>query len=188
MSAHDRVRWDKVYREREDRPYPSPDPLLLDYTPPVPPDAERFALDFAGGLGQNGLWLAAQGYTVDILDISRVALSRARAEMAQRNLRTVNLIQADAEETQLEAERYDLVCVFRYLNRDLLPQLSASLKPGGRLIYETFNLQYLDIVPGFNVDYLIQGDELKDWLKGWQIIRHSHIGHITQLVARRPQT
>ena len=51
MSAKDRVRWDKVYRQRARDPYPSPNPLLLEYTPPVDPDEGHTALDLAGGVG-----------------------------------------------------------------------------------------------------------------------------------------
>lgn len=188
MSSKDRARWDQHYRETADRAFPPPDPLLLDYTPPVEhPTQPPRALDLAAGLGQNGLWLAAQGYVTDVMDISRVALNRARVEMSSRNLRTVNLLQVDLDALTLEPDTYDLICVFRYLKRDLFPLLRSAIKPGGRLIYETFNLQYLDKVPEFNVDFLIQGDELKSLFEDWQILRHSHITHVTQLVARKPR-
>lgn len=186
MSAQDRVRWDNIYTERGDKPYPSPDPLLFDYTPPLAADETRTALDLAGGLGQNGLWLAAQGYTTDIMDISRVALTRARGEMAMRNLRNVNLLQIDVDNIDLGAARYDLLCVFRYLRRDLFPRIRAAIKPGGRVIYETFNFNYLMLVPGFNVDFLLQGDELGDAFAGWQILLNEQSEHVTQFVAVKP--
>lgn len=189
MSAQDRTRWDKFYRDTAQQAFPPPDPLLLDYTPPLAPDLEAppRALDLAAGFGQNGLWLATQGYTVDIMDISRIALSRARSEMGMRNLRNVNLLQVDIDEIKLDPLTYDLICVFRYLKRSVIPVLKDALKPGGRIIYETFNLQYLDIVPAFNVDFLVQGDELKNMFERWQVLRHSHIDHVTQLVALKPR-
>jgi 2-polyprenyl-3-methyl-5-hydroxy-6-metoxy-1,4-benzoquinol methylase len=128
MSSEDRIRWDNAYRQRLHRAYPSPDPLLLQFTPPLdkalgnkvsdaeaqddenshtPDNLEESvtrALDLAAGWGQNGLWLAEQGYNVDIMDISRVALQRARAEMAVRNLRNINLLQMDVDDLQLEPE------------------------------------------------------------------------------------
>ena len=55
------------------------------------------ALDLASGLGQNGLWLASQGYTVDLIDISRVALTKARDEANRRRLRNVNFFQLDLD-------------------------------------------------------------------------------------------
>lgn len=102
-------------------------------------------------------------------------------------MRTVNLLQIDADSVRLDESTYDLICILRFLHRDLLPQLNAAVKPGGRIIYETFNLQHLDANPDFNVDYLVQGDELKDAFKGWRILVHQHTDNITQLVAIKPR-
>ncbi len=189
MSAEDRVRWDGIYRERQSRDYPAPDPLLLAYTPVVKNEYDRVyrALDVAGGVGQNGLWLAAQGYTVDIIDISRVALQQARSEMAMRNLRNVNLLQVDLDAEQFEAARYDLVCVFRYLKRDLFPKLRDTIRPGGRIIYETFNRHYLKIVPEFNTNFLLEPGELPGYFANWHAIHTMEDGHIAQVVMRKPE-
>jgi SAM-dependent methyltransferase len=184
MSAQDRVRWDTIYRDQQHLPYPSPDPLLLESVPPVV--GEQRALDVACGLGQNGLWLAGQGYTVDLMDVSRVALARARAEMAIRNLRSVNLLQTDLDDLELDDEIYDLICVFRYLKRDFFGQIRGAMRPGGRVIYETFNLRYLEVVPGFNAAFLLEPGELATVFSHWQIIRSSDEGHISQLVAIKP--
>lgn len=187
MSAHDRARWDAIYRARHDEPYPPPDPLLLEYTPPVVSSEKvRRALDLAAGMGQNGLWLASQGYTVDVMEISRVALSRARVEMASRNLRKINLLQVDLDDFEADREHYHVVCVFRYLKRDIMPALCAAVAPGGRIIYETFNLNYLDLVPDFNTAFLLEPGELAQYFEDWQILRDEEQGHISQLVAVKP--
>lgn len=190
MSAQDRVRWDAIYRQRSLQPFPPPDPLLFDYTPPVMADngavISRHALDLAAGFGQNGLWLAAQGYTVDVMDISRVALSRTRAEMGMRNLRSINLLQVDLDNLRLEAARYDLVCVFRYLKRRIMPQIRDTVKPGGRIIYETFNMTYLNVVPDFNVKFLLNPGELAGYFPGWQVLHDVESGHVSQFVAVKP--
>lgn len=183
MSAQDRVRWDGIYRQRQQLPYPPPDPLLLEYTPPVPPDSEERALDLACGLGQDGLWLAEQGYIVDMMDISRVALSRAREEMTTRNLRNINLLQIDLDDLELEEEVYALVSIFRYLKREFFAPLLGAVKPGGRVIYETFNLRYLDILPGFNRAFLLEPGELAGYFSGWQLLQTSDEGYISQVVA-----
>lgn len=186
MSAEDRVRWDKIYRERKGDPYPSPDPLLYEVVPP-PLHAESRALDFASGMGQNGLWLATQGYTIDLMDISREALAIARGEMAMRNLRNVNLLQVDVEDVTLEPERYEVVCVFRYLKRELFPQLAQSILPGGRIVYETFNLSYLEQVAEFNIDFLLQYGELEAAFEGWRVLLYQEQTHLTQFVAVKPE-
>ncbi len=186
MSVEDRVRWDQIYSTQQSTPYPNPDPFLLQYTPHIEPDAGVRALDLCGGMGQNGLWLAEQGYAVDIMDISRVGLNRARTEMANRNLRNVNLLTIDVEYLQLEALTYELVCVFRYLKRTMFPVLKRSIKPKGRIIYETYNRRYLDIVSGFNPDYLLSLGELRQTFSDWTILHDEEVNHITRLVAIKP--
>lgn len=187
MSVQDRVRWDDVYRERENQPFPAPDPLLLEYTPVVTPQSECRALDLAGGLGQNGLWLASQGYTVDVMDISRTALMRGKMQMEQQGLRTLNFLQVDLDDIELEANHYHLVCVFRYLKRDLFPQIRTCLTPGGRIIYETFNRRYLSIVPQFNQAFLLEPGELLGHFAGWNILYNADEKHLSRIVALKPE-
>jgi tellurite methyltransferase len=186
MSAEDRVRWDSVYKRRAHEPYPDPDPLLLQYIPPANPEDGLTALDLAGGLGQNALWLASQGYIVDLMDVSRVALQRARAEMAIRNLRNVNLLQIDVDDIQLDEESYDLVVVTRYLKRDLFARIKKSVKPGGRVIYDTFNVRYLEQVPAFNTAFLLELGELRSYFTTWTILSEDEEDHNSRIVAVKP--
>lgn len=186
MSVADRSRWDQVYREIAVVPYPPPDPLLFDFTPPVMDEQEHRALDLAAGLGQNGLWLAEQGYTVDVLDVSRVALLRAQAEAGQRGLRNLNLLPVDLDTYELPDEHYELVCVFRYLNRELFSALRRTVQPGGRIIYETFNERYRDFMPSFNPEYLLNVGELAGYFADWTLLHHVEDTHLSRVVAQKP--
>ncbi len=186
MAEGDRTRWDDIYRQRNHLPYSDPDPFLFEYTPTLNALHEKRALDLAGGLGQNGLWLAEQGYIVDVMDVSRMALLRGRAEMIARDLRNMNFLQVDLDHVDLKPAAYDLVCVFRYLKRDLFTQIRASVRPGGRVIYETFNRRYLEIVPQFNPAYLLEPGELAGYFADWKLLHHSELRHTTRLVARKP--
>src|SRR5690349_7763892 len=124
MSAKDRARWDEIFKKRNAEDFPAADPLLLQYVPLPDGDDSLRALDLAAGYGQNGLWLAEQAYHVDIMDISRIALKRARLEMGLRKLRNVNLLQVDLDKLTLQSsgdcdaahdiclESYDLIVVF----------------------------------------------------------------------------
>lgn len=197
MSAKDRIRWDDIYSKRKTA-YPAPDSLLMQYVPAPEPDVSARALDLAAGKGQNGLWLAEQGYNVDIMDISRVALQRARAEMTMRNIRNANLLQVDIDKLVLRRsglcegihelcpDTYDVVVVFRYLRRELFPILSEIVKPGGRIIYETFNTSYLAEVPGFNPDFLLNKGELESTFMGWRFVHYDESTVSTQMVAVKP--
>jgi tellurite methyltransferase len=186
MTAQDRTRWDQVYREQVNG-IPPPDPLLFEFTPPLldTPEPQR-ALDVASGLGQNGLWLAAQGYLVDMVDVSRVALLKAQDEMGKRQLRNINLYQADLDSYEFPQATYDLVCVFRYLKRDIFPQLRSTVRPGGRILYETFNIRYLDNVPGFNPAFLLEMGELAGYFADWKILHNNDGKQMSSLVAIKP--
>lgn len=185
MTAGDRIRWDQIYREKSNG-FPPPDPLLFEFTPPLAENDEQRALDLASGIGQNGLWLAAQGYTVDMIDVSRVALLRAQDEMGKRQLRNVNLYQADLDSYEFSTAAYDLVCVFRYLQRDLFPQLRTCVRPGGRILYETFNTRYRDAVPDFNPAFLLEVGELAGYFADWKILHNNDGKHMSSLVAIKP--
>ena len=186
MASEDRIRWDAIFRERAKQPYPAPDPILLEQVAPViERDSAPRALDLAAGLGQNGIWLAEQGYLVDIMDISRVALERAKQEMIVRNLRNVNLLPMDIDSLELEQNAYDVVCVFRYLKRSTFALLKLATKRGGRIVYETFNMRYLDHVPQFNKAFLLQDGELRKIFSDWDIILHEEDTHISRIVATK---
>ncbi len=186
MSAADRIRWDKVYKQRARDPYPDPNPMLLQFSPPVQSDQGRTALDLAGGLGQNALWLAQEGYSVDLMDISRIALNRARTEMTVRNLRNINLLQVDVDDIELKSGAYDLVTVTHYMVRDLFPPIKESVRSGGRVIYDTYNIRYLDLVPEFNTSFLLSIGELKSYFNDWQIIHEEEEDHNSRIVAVKP--
>lgn len=188
MTLHDRRRWDNTYRSRVSEPFPVPDPLLFPYVPAVDPARGLRALDLAGGVGQNALWLAAQGYTVDLMDISRVALRRAQEEMGRRHLRNLNVLQVDLDHALISADTYDVVTVFRYLNRDLFPVLRTCVRPGGRIVYETFNSRVLSQRPDMNREYLLEPGELAGVFADWKRLYHVDGRSSTQLVAMRPTT
>lgn len=185
VSLADRQRWDARYEEMAAEAFPPPDPLLLQFAPPASPLRNR-ALDLACGRGQNGLWLAEQGFTVDLLDVSRVALTQARDEAGRRNLRTLNFLYADLDATALETERYDLVCVFRFLDRELFPVLRAALRPGGRIFYETFHVGTLKQHPTFNPAFLLERGELEAQFSDWRVLRCFESDTVAQIVAIKP--
>jgi SAM-dependent methyltransferase len=187
MAARDRIRWDEAYREKANRAYPDANALLFPYTPPLRAPLSATALDLAAGLGQNGLWLAEQGYLVNLVDVSRVALARAQIEAAHRGLHNVNFFQLDLDHAQIEPASYDLICVFRFLNRDLIPPIRAAIKPGGRVIYQTFNTRYLGQRPDLNADYLLSPGELAGFFGDWRVLHSSEPEHTSQIVAIKPK-
>ena len=68
-----------------------------------------------------------------------------------------------------------------------MPQIRAAVKPGGRIIYQTFNTRYLAISPDMDPDYLLGVGELAGFFGDWKILRISEPEHISQLVAIKPK-
>ncbi len=196
MTARERQFWDTRYRAQLDDAfeYPAPNPLLFMYTPPITQighgDQAVTALDLACGWAQNGLWLAAQGYTVDLIDISRVALIEAQAQASERGLRRVNFLQYDLDDAPtLFADRravYDVLTVVDFFRRDLITELRACVKSGGRVIYETYNARYADVDADTPRDTLVEPGELSGYFSDWQLLRRVDNGIISQIVAIKP--
>jgi SAM-dependent methyltransferase len=153
-----RAHWDARYRDYQPRP---PSALLQRWLDRLTPslDHDR-ALDVACGTGRNALALAEHGWRVLGVDISPVALHIARDEARQRGV-DLDLVALDLDDWPLPPAHFDLICVFRFLDRALCSRLPAALKPGGFLIYETFTVDQRRYEGGPRDDaFLLQPGEL----------------------------
>ncbi len=159
----DQQRWDKKYRALPADWMAAPDALLERCAHLLPPHGE--ALDLACGIGGNLCWLAVRKYQATGVDSSPVALEHCRRLLSVAGLQTT-LVEADLDNHALPHTHFDLVLMIRYLNRRLIPAISATLRPGGLVIIKTFNRNHLRRAPGFNPDYLLTPGELHDWFPG----------------------
>lgn len=130
--ADDRAYWNERYREAGFELPEEAAPLLRRNADWLP---DGRALDVATGTGRNALFLAERGYEVDAVDVSGVALARARDRATDRGV-DVNWVQADLERHPLPTEAYDVVVVTFFHALDRLPDLKDALAPGGVLLYE----------------------------------------------------
>lgn len=98
------------------------------------------ALDIGSGLGRNAIYLAQNGYFVDGIEISEVALELANKKAIEHNLQDKVLFKQNnaGEILDFEQEKYDLVLdmmVLHLLNkseRDIYSKnVYKLLKPGG---------------------------------------------------------
>jgi SAM-dependent methyltransferase len=124
----DRQRWNRKYRRMDSREGAST--IVRRFYHHA--SAGR-ALDIAAGDGRNALWLAQNGFTVDAVDISDVALSRCAGRHP-----ALFPICADLDRFDIAPQRYNLIVNVRYLNRGLFPAIIKGLVPDGILIFETF--------------------------------------------------
>ncbi|GAB3218735.1 class I SAM-dependent methyltransferase [Mycolicibacterium hippocampi] len=96
------------------------------------------ALEIGCGVGADAVWLAGQGWEVTALDVSRVALERARAR-GQRAGVNVEWVCARLEDAELPGAGFDLVTAhypaLRHSpGRDAQRALLAAVAPGGTLL------------------------------------------------------
>ena len=66
---------------------------------------------------------------------------------------------------------FDVVLVFNYLHRPLLPAIVDAVAPGGLLFYETFTVDQAPRGRPTNPAYLLQHDELPQLVAPLAVIR-----------------
>jgi tellurite methyltransferase len=100
-------------------------------------------LDLACGLGQNSIFLKKHGLNMFGWDYSSVGLEQMKHHCALQKV-DVNQRCIDLVNTPWPNQQFDFICVTAFLDRTLCPQIVSHLKPGGILVYQTFN-QVTDI-------------------------------------------
>ena len=130
MSEADRERWNDRYAAGEYAGRRWPSDFLKESIPRLPGGR---ALDLACGLGRNARFLAENGWSVDAVDISDVALDKAKALAPNADIRW---IACDLEQGITPPGEYDLVLNIRYVNLPLLASMCSALRAGGALLVE----------------------------------------------------
>jgi SAM-dependent methyltransferase len=127
------------------------------------------ALDIATGKGRNAIFLAEQGFDVVAIDVSPVALDEARRRAAGKSF-SISWQQADLEQIELPKTTYDLIVNFNYLQRSLIPQIKAALRPGGHAIFETYLIGQEMIGHPKNPAYLLRHNELLELFRDFRVL------------------
>ena len=166
MSNTDREKWNERYATGAYAARTYPTQLLADWIDELP---RGRALDVACGAGRNALFLAEHGYTVDAIDISAVALERARASAAERGL-DVNWIEMDLERDEIAGDHYDLIVIVRYTHPTLVADLIGRLADGGFLLCEEHLLTDRDVVGPTSAAFRTRPNELLGLSTGLRVI------------------
>lgn len=183
MSEHDRKKWDAKYADVDEVGAAGENHWLAQQVQDMQPGR---ALDLACGLGANAIRLSQLGWKVSAIDISPVGLQIAARSAAAAGVQ-VDWQTADLETWEPTAASFDLVTVFRYLDRDWLPQqIQVAIKPGGTLLYETFVTSPHPTVGGHvrNPAFILQRDELPTLFPNLQVIEYAEIEVSDHYVAR----
>lgn len=185
-SDSEKSRWDSLYSKQSRYVYgKEPVKFLVESLPHLPIGR---ALDIAMGEGRNAVYLAKKGFKVEGVDISEVALKKAH-RLARENRVSIRTETADLNKYQIAPESYEVILVFYYLQRSLVPGIIKGLKPGGVVVFESYTVDQLKHDKTQNRDYLLGKGELKTMFKDLEIIKfiESDDGKeaIASLVARK---
>ena len=164
------------------------------------------ALAIADGEGRNGVWLAEQGAVVHAIDVSPVALEKARKLAATRGV-TLEIEQADILDWAWpEAAYYLVAAIFIQFapppERDrIIAGIRRCLKPGGLLILQGYTPKQIEFGTGGppHAANMYTADLLRAWFGDWDILHlaehesviregshHHGMSALIDLVARKP--
>jgi len=106
-------------------------------------------LDVGCGYGRHAMELAARGFHVVGLDLSTPLLIRGGEEAQRRGLQ-INFVRGDMRELDFESQfdgAYCLFSTFGYFddetNKKTVANIARALKPGGRVMIEILNRDYV---------------------------------------------
>ena len=159
MSQQDQVKWDKKYTENDKLlGFREASPLLKQFLTSVQGSK---ALDIACGTGRNTLYLAQNGFEVDALDISAVALQELTQHMQKvTDLAFIHTQLVDLDSYTPPLSTYDMIIQTNFLDRRLIPLLAQALTKNGILIIETYMINPENEKKGSNETYLLKTGEL----------------------------
>jgi SAM-dependent methyltransferase len=136
MHEHDAAEWNARYSEHDGAMWSGrPNGRLVAEVADLVPG---WALDVGSGEGADAIWLARRGWTVTAIDISDLAVRRAR-EAAELAGATVEWVCGDALRTPFPARSFDLMS----LQYPALPKAAGepavrtlldAVRPGGLLL------------------------------------------------------
>ncbi len=135
------------------------------------------ALAIADGEGRNGVWLAEQGVEVHAVEVSPVALEKARKLAAARGVK-LDFEQADILDWDWPEAAYDLVAaIFIQFApppaRDrIIAGIRRCLKPGGLLVLQGYTPKQVEFGTGGPPDpaNMYTTQLLREWFGDWEIL------------------
>lgn len=188
----DRDRWDERYRRGGWVDADEPTPIVEDARPWLDPPG--LALDVACGAGRNALYLARRGFTAVAVDISWEGLTRLNQRARAERL-PVFPVHADLEQFALPDAAFDLIVNTRFLLRSSFPAFRKALRPGGLLLFETFNQDENEVLGGdIRPAYVLERGELPQAFADFEILlaeegvfeRPEGERGLARLIARKP--
>jgi SAM-dependent methyltransferase len=144
----DAAAWDERYATADLVWSVGPNRFVVEQVEALGRDAPGRALDLAGGEGRNAIWLAEQGWDVELVEFSAVALEKAAAIAHERGLALRTTLADVTDEPGLDPADLVLVCYLQLATEPLalaLAHAATLVAPGGTLVviaHERDNLEH----------------------------------------------
>ena len=182
----DKDRWNSKYETEVYLFGEKPIPFLVDNVHLL---RKGKVLDIAMGEGRNGVYLATQGFEVLGLDISEKGLAKAH-NLAKKNNVTIETKVVDLESFTLKPNSYDVILCTYYMQKNLFKQFQSALKPGGMIVVETYNVDYLKYAQ-FSRKWALDTNEMLDIFKSLRVIRYQDYDDgkeaYSSIIAQKPE-
>ncbi|RJO62493.1 MAG: class I SAM-dependent methyltransferase [Dehalococcoidia bacterium] len=154
------------------------------------PPAGR-ALDLAMGAGRNAVYLAKEGFEVEGIDVSTEAVEKALLLAKSEGVHISTLVEDLENGYRLSPADYDVIVCFYYLHRPLIAEIREALKPGGIVVFETYNTDQAEWGRPKNPDHLLKHNELLNMFCDYRILRYREgviepRKAIASIIARKP--
>jgi len=164
----DQKRWDRKYRERKPDLHQGANTILKKYLRTLP---KGKALDLAAGEGRNALFLAENGFEAEAVDVSPVAINRARKSAKVRGVK-IKAVSADLDTYPIHPGKYNVILNFYFLDRRLIPRIRKGLKKGGMVVFETYTAEQKKLGNGGpgQTQYLLKPNELLRLFRGFHVL------------------
>jgi tellurite methyltransferase len=189
----DAERWNRRYTNDWRNSFELPRKLLTDHVDLLP--ANGLALDIAMGLGGNACFLLSLGLRVIGVDISYVAVRRAKSKNP-----SLMAVVADLNHFFIPENAFCIITDFLYLERELWVPMMKGLVTGGLLLIECLLENMLSIHPEINPKFLLKPGELQQafepsqcgenmeilhYSEGWRETTTSHPRATASIIMRR---
>jgi hypothetical protein len=132
------------------------------------------------GLGGNAIFLMQHGLQVIGVDISFVAVGKAKSKIP-----SLMAVVADLKKFYIPERTFSVIIDFLYLQRDLWVPMMMGLKKDGVMIIECLLEDMLSIHPEINPQFLLQTGELEqeflncDYRKEMEILHNTLLAQIS---------
>ncbi len=177
--------WDKRYAENNYVYGKSPAPSLaqnIDYL-----QGPLRVLDVGMGEGRNAVFLARKGHQVVGVDISPVAIQKAKQLARESNVR-IETVLSSMDKYNPAPGSFDVIICYYYVDKEIHAKFMEWLRPGGLLFYEAYTKRQSG---RGDSSYHLEEGEVLGLFPGLRILKYEEPLHREEfsafVIARKPR-